>query len=810
MTLQKRQPFLHLGFAVVALVLALVPLARITYLVFSAGTNNPSNDDIEIVDFLGRYWDGNYDWKKFPGESFAAGHAFMLPALVYLVNAHLTGLDIYVLLVFGLFLAAVKLLLFHNAIVWSGPKGEWYGPWLLLVTLSALVFSVAHINAFEFSFTSVVNGLYKLGFAIVIWALVRFPKQWKGVGIALTGAMISTFSSGVLAWPILFIGMVVLGFRRPLHYATVIAGAVLASLPYVLNLKPQAIGQGNLSPFNAKIVLNMLGRPFANGTGTHFGDLWVAIWVAFGGVVLMTVGLFVMWTLRRRAPVARFAPAILLLSFGLLFCWQVSFVRVSIAPWYGSNAMDFWIGLVALAYLIWAFRKTPVSTSGEAKSDHLQRGSLTGTVATVWPVITVLAIAVLFVYSNRTYLDKSFFMWTRAPASVACLQQYKIAPTYCGPLVHRFAGVPNVMEKMAGPLEKGGLSVFDSPRTWTLQGDSILPTVRYSDLPGVPETRWSSDLSANGVPITDYRELDLLIYPSNFVNWTVTLPQSLKEARFYSGISLSSSPPTLKAADRLQAVVSVLSDQSEQSLFSQHLTADQRDGNSFSFDLTQYAGKTITLKLAIVMEGNANGGAWAVFRHPHVKASWEGTNHRETSASVVPHNTESSPYRVDPTPDDFRFDLTRQEIWDVIGLTRNRSGTDATEWVSTGATMIKHNAPLNLPLADYSHFYVRMSASINLQPRSFALAYVIRDAKGTVQRHQVIVPLLADAKMHSYTFDLRLNGPRFGFDLAEIELIPSYGSTMAGVALNIADIRLIAAKPRASHADLVSPPDASR
>lgn len=792
----KEKPYLRLGVAGAASLLASVPLARIIYIVFSVGTNNPSNDDISIVRFLGRYWAGNYQWGNFARDTFDGGHAIMLPTLVYTANSHLTGLDIRPLLIFGIFLAAAKLLLIHNAIVRSAPDAGWYSPWLLLLVLSALVFSVTQICVYEFNFTSVTNGLYKIGYAIVIWALVRFPRRWTGVWIALTGAMISTFSSGVLSWPILLIGMLLLGFRKPLQYVAVIIGGCIAALPYALYLKAPA-SQGNLSPFNPKLVLNILGRPFANGIGTHYGDMWVAVWIAIGGAVLVSIGLVIVWQLRRGAPLSRFAPALMLLAFGLLFCWQISMVRVSVAPWYAANAMDFWIGMVALAYLVWAFRKTAKPSSKGASEPRTPRRSLTTIAATAWPPLAILVVVFLFCFSNRTYSDKSFFMPTRAPVSVACLQNYRIAPTYCGGLVHLYVGVPTVLAGMAKPLEDHHMSVFGPHQTWTLQGDSILPTVSYSDVAGVPETRWSRDLSSAGVPITDYHQLNLLMSPSNSVSWTVSLPQSLKEGHLYSAIALSSSAPHLSDADRLQFLITAITeDGQERPLFSQYLRVTDAGEHPFSLDLSEYAGKTITLRLRSAIDGNA-AGAWAVFRYPYIDARLDPLPVSEQSGTVAPSNTDQSPFCVNKTPDDFRFDINDQSLWEVGGLTRAQPDAGkVSKWVLTGkgGSSMTYKVALNLPMNEYSHLYVRMSASVDLQPRSFAVIYTLRDPNGALERRTAVVPLLQGGEMHTHTFDLRLNGPKSGYELDEFVLLPAHAYGGTGPAIHIDDVRLIRRK----------------
>jgi hypothetical protein len=154
---------------------------------------------------------------------------------------------------------------------------------------------------------------------------------------------------------------------------------------------------------------------------------------------------------------------------------------------------------------------------------------------------------------------------------------------------------------------------------------------------------------------------------------------------------------------------------------------------------------------------------------------------------------------VDPAPEDFRFNINDQNLWDVTGLTQKQSGTQpaqpAAGWVIAGGrAAVTYKGALKLPMADYSHFYVRTSASVNLQPRSFAVIYALRDANGTLQRRTVIVPLLPDEGMHSYTFDLRLNGPKAGFELVEFGILPAYAFSGIGPTIHIEEIRLIRRK----------------
>jgi hypothetical protein len=776
-----------------ALTLALVPLSRIVYIVLTFGTNNPSNDDVLMVRLLGNYWSGNYQWSNLLRHTFDNGHCVVLPSLVYVANSHLTRLDTYPLLMLGLLLAAAKLGLFHRAIVSSGPRRP-YGPWLLLPVLSAMVFSVSLISVFEYDFASISNGLYKLGYAVVIWALVTLPKQSKAVWIACAGATVSALSSGLLPWAILLIGMTLLGFRRVKYYLMSLPLAGISILPYVLYLRARAFAPGNLSPFNFELLLNTIGRPFANNISKQTQSLPAAQWAGIAGILLCLTGLVIAWALWRRAVLPESGPALLFIAFGLLSCWQTSIVRTLIAPWYATNAMDFWIGLVALAYSIWS-RQAGERNAVEPSNGTPIKSRLLALFGTrVWPPVTVGAVLLLLVFSNRTRSDKSFFMSTRSPVSVACLQHYRIAPTYCGCFVHTYPGIPNIVSDLAKPLEDNEMSVFRRNRISTLQGESILPTVSYTDMPGVPETRWSSGLKVEGIPVTDYRRLNLMMSPPNTVAWTVSLPRNLRTCRFNSDIALPASPLMLANGQSLRfSVFIVTPDSGELPLFTQSLAAGDADWHPVSIDLSSYAGQTLTLKLKITAAGSPTG-VWGAFRHPYIELALDGPAERALSdAPIAPSNTELSPYCVRSTPDDFRFDVRALSRWDIRGLRPEPPATEeAVQAIITepGATMT-YVGELHLPMAEFSHLLVRMSAPADMVPRSFAVNYVVAGPDKMPRSLAAVVPLLKDGQMHTYSFDLRINGPLAGSYLTGFALSPSYGNSAVGSIIEVADVRLV-------------------
>src|SRR5262249_17473354 len=150
------------------------------------------------------------------------------------------------------------------------------------------------------------------------------------------------------------------------------------------------------------------------------------------------------------------APAWIISSFGLLSVWQISMFRQFIAPWYTPVAIDCWIGLVGLAYVL-LMRSSTAKTKG-AKSRLIP----------AWAYGCTAVLLLLYVPASYSWSDKSFLLSTRGPAAAACLRNYQTAPTYCELCITLLGGVTRYVQSVGAFLEAHHLSVFGPHQTWAL------------------------------------------------------------------------------------------------------------------------------------------------------------------------------------------------------------------------------------------------------------------------------------------------------------------------------------------------------
>jgi hypothetical protein len=318
-------------------------------------------------------------------------------------------------------------------------------------------------------------------------------------------------------------------------------------------------------------VPDLLGRPFANGTTTTGGPLAAAVLFGLAGLVLVAA---VLWS--ARGTLRSRLPALAFLGWSLLIAVQISALRPGVAPWYVTPMTAFWLGLAGLL----AAAPRPLAIAGFA------------------------TIAAGFLYSNRTWEDKSFYLASRTPASAACLREWRNASPGCHDRVFQWGkGDPGEFERLAEPLERARLSVFGPRRTYLLQGDLAVGRVGNAN----PKAAFlSRDGRSPGDP-DDFHRLDLVLLPDASVTWRVDVPPDLKWARFETRVGASASDPMIARAAR----VSFDGEATEGRAL---VPAGGRE--PLSLDLAAYAGKTVTLRLTA--EGPA-GGSPLVFEAPRVE-----------------------------------------------------------------------------------------------------------------------------------------------------------------------------------------------
>src|SRR4030095_1984298 len=185
--------------------------------------------------------------------------------------------------------------------------------------------------------------------------------------------------------------------------------------------------------------------------------------------------------------------------------WQLSLFRNVITPWYTGVAALFWIGLVGMIYTL--FTITPIATAHTAPPV----AALSHGVA----VMTVIVIAASYIRTNRTYDDKVYHLYSRSPASAACLYQQRNAPTFCEYRLFQWeVQSAGPVYALADRLKRQSLSVFAPNQRWTLQGDFGFDTVQIQEAPGAAypvaaHIAWVEDGTGVFRPWYDYRHLNL-------------------------------------------------------------------------------------------------------------------------------------------------------------------------------------------------------------------------------------------------------------------------------------------------------------
>ncbi|MCL5026742.1 MAG: hypothetical protein M1531_09670 [Chloroflexi bacterium] len=765
----------------IAAALAVAPIANIVFIISTTGANNPSNDEINFIGkFLGPVLDGTYNWQDFPRDTFVGSHSLLIPGLVYIAIARFADFNMYGILYLGIALTAIRLWLFYDAL--TQRSSGWLARMLLLPLLAALVFSVSQMSVFEYGNTAMPVGLSQFGFALAVWGLARFPQRWTGTAIMAAGGIMATLSwgSGLAMWPVFFIGMLLLGFRRPAHYAAWLGAAAVSASPYVGPLLLERVPGATtiVSLFNYPFIVGALGWPMSEKVSLVLNPEGQS--AALAGVALAVTGLVVLWTRRHTPALRQSAPAVMLMSFSIVTLWQAGVFREYTAPWYSTNAMSFWIGLLGLGYVLWDNHRP-----GAVPQIPVRKAI----VPAVWSVIVIAALVSLYWRSNLNYEDKTFYLPSRSPASAACLRDYRTAPTYCeGTLVGWGMGDTTFLSRLARPLEAHHLSVFAPHQEWTLQGDFGLDNVRIKETPGVPDIVWSADLTNKPVPWSSYKHLNLFLHTPNAIEWTIYLPASLLRADFHSAVAISQSAGSAPSADGVTFQVFLDQKGASTLALSKHIGPDERQWQPISLSLSQYAGQTITLRLTS-SPGQNNDWDWAMYRYPYIDLEVDPSIPVDPAAGP-------GPLTPAPSPRDAVLDVNDPGLWQASGLqpAPQQAGEGRT-WMLQHDPSLTYQGTLGLALADYTHFYIRMAASPGISPRLMRVYFRLNGEAGL---RNVAIPLYPDGEMHEYWYDLKLLELHQRMELEEVRLarfsprIPGQAlPPLEGERVTIADFRLV-------------------
>ncbi len=734
------------GLGLVAVV-TLIPLIRMIAFIVNNGSDNISNDYYIYAQLYDQMLGNNYDWpNRFFQDTFLVSHCLIFPIMTSLLFAIVFHWNNYVEFYFALALGGIRLFLIYNTFTYFKKD---FTRWLLLPILAALTFSTSQINNFTFGQPAVAFAINLFGFALALWGMVRFEGRKLGLALIIIGGFLATWSGamGLVVWPVAFGGMYFFKFRRIWQYITLVVAGTIAALPYffflVLTSSPNAQSKAS---FGFNYVVNALGWPFANGIGTNFEasqlpKATTAGWfsLGLGGLTLILLAVAA-W--RNKTILKQALPSLVLLVFGFLTTLQVGLFRApAIAPWYTTLFIYYWIGLVGLAYVLWSNRPKANSRINQA---------VIGTM-TLWGVGLVGILTFLYLSSNVTFDDKAFYLGARSPASAECLRHYKVAPPVCEGLLFQWGlGNPDSVQTLGSALERHELSVFAPHQQWTLQGDYLFKNVQLEEQPDLSGIFWSEDLStSNRLPWNSYRHLNLFVHSPNSVLWTVYLPPNLERAEFNSAVALSQSAPKDSIADGVTFEIYVESEKAAPKLvYSQQVGAENRKWNDLKFSLKEYAGQTITLRLTSKPGAN-RAQDWAMYHYPFIDVDLQGKNNDAAVAQA-----ERQLFLINTTDKDLAVQLDNTAVWVSDGVER-RPDTPNRWTIKGNKPSFINQQPLNICLADYSEFYIRMAVAPPIVDRKIQVAYELKGASGD-GRGLFYLSLYPDGEFHNYSFDLKL------------------------------------------------------
>jgi hypothetical protein len=772
-TIPRRHPAISRTATTGAVViLTLAPALRLLRILATTGADTPSSDDgVLIPRFLGQVLAGGYNWLRFPEDTFRNSHSHLTTALTYIVMAHWGHFNVYGALYFGVLLAGAKLVLLCDAFTYRLRDRAGLRGLLLWPLLSALVFSVAQMSVFEHGLQTLMTGFSQLGLAVGVWALVRFPGRWLGVVIVVIAALLASFSfaSGLALWPLFGFGMAAFRFKKVGQYCLFIAGGALAigSYYYFMHVDPATVGGSNtiFRPFSFDFLTDTLGRPFVSNLTDLIPTAPAARLIGCIGLVLAVLTIAVIARADKRA-LADARPALLMIASGVLVIWQISLTRFLTAPWYSAFALDFWIGLIGLAYICWS--SPLVSASVKEASGKLAR-----TLSPYWGVAITVLVLFFWAQANRAWSNKSFFLRTRAPVSAATLRNYRTAPTYSeGTLVVWPMGNPLYASVLAQPFERYHLSVFAPHQEWSLQGDSILDTVEYHQPQGQPTIFWSEDSVPTKTKFTSYRHLNAVIPTAAWISWKVTIPATLEHADFTSAISIADSAPKDGSLNHVDFKIYIQgTGGTEKEALSARLDGTNRGWHAISIPLNEYKGQTITLRIASSSAGVS--GNWALYRFPVIDVdAHEPSDESKPPGPITPSNTDLYPGFQQPAPEDFQLSTADADLWKATQLEPVIGEPDIQgRWRVTGAfPSLEYRGALGLTAADYCRFYIKIAASADMAPR-LVTVYCKTSGESGFGVHQFSIPLLPNTEeLHTYTFDLRLADDLDGAELTGLKI----------------------------------------
>lgn len=577
---EKTKPEILFCICLLLALAGLFPIVRATRFLLLSGVDIPSNDDVIFLDLISRMSASNYNWLNYFRDTLINGHCFAVGLAIFWLNCKLTAASQTAMIAVALLLLTVRVVLMNDYIFGKYPAGIRLAGFSFL---SLLLFAPSQTAVLAHPTFAVTWQLALLTSILSLWLITKWPDKTTAKLAASVSTVIGSWTAAIslAVLPLLFVQNFINGTRKARGFLWVTATALASLAPYLVlitirhNHNRSVLDQ--IVGFDSTIFINILGRPFANGTGTNFGHLAQSFNAGLFG--LFCAGLLFLFALTSSKQQRNvLAPSLFCLSYGLLTTALVATTRSFIAPTNSSISSLFWCGLVGLA--IYCFHFPPnFARSRRAAS-----------------LLVLACILVLTVAYSKTFEDKQYYLDSRAPFSASLVQHYAQAPTYATRMVFKLVNVQPF--SLGVPLERNGWSVFAPHREYLLQGDFALPTVELERERGGRIFWIKHGHSFQPISWKNYAHLDLALQGESKVFWRVNIPARCRFARLHCRL--------LKEAEGGNHSIIVRSGAGAASEFS----SPPGEG---PIDLTKYSGQQITVCL------QHRGAGTAIFVYPRVE-----------------------------------------------------------------------------------------------------------------------------------------------------------------------------------------------
>ena len=730
----------------VAGILAVIPLYRLIYVIHITSVDTVSNDYLRFTSLAERVLSAGYDWRGYFSDSFDNHvHSYAFLFLVRLGLAQLSHLSIMAEIILGLALAATNLLL-QFFLIFRFIGGPPHLKSFLLPLLSALVFSYSQIATYGFGETALQMGFTHFGVLVGLWFILLRKDDSKSPWVMFAGGVVASFSggAGLLAWPVFMLAILLSDPKGRWKYFAWTIGFGIGIAPY-LAFSAYSQVPGSINWFNPDILLKTvtgLGLPMANsinyGVITHRGARNAGL---VGLVIFVACGISLLFS-RSKPRMAGAIPGLVFVAWGMAGAVQVALSRATLAPWYTSTYILFWIGLTGLC-------------AGLGLSP-LERGqAVTGWVS--WERLSrmvgwagLVGIAWIYILTNQTYADKDFYLASRSPASAACLRSYPIAPTFCEGVVYQWGvGNPLSVAQMGSVLAKYNWSVFARHQEWSLQGAQVLGNVDLIQANQHADIQWVRGGNDEPAFWQDYHHLNVILMPGQSLRWVVHLPDGLAKAQFRMGLSLVD--PSSCRTQSISIHFEVLSGAQEKDAVKSGL-CEYLQNMEISEDIAALAGEQLVIR--ITNENDDIDGKAVRLHYPQVVI-----DELPGSKPIMASAEENQPLNTDLSVDFAASTL------DTIAAQSTRTGGSPTlkdlgpqedgAWARTGQNpAVRFGFEQPVCVSSQSRIYFDFGMSQLIPKRMIRLKIRFSDRRVDLFDSTYDFPVLPGEQVHGYYFPL--------------------------------------------------------